>query len=91
MHAAMARKCWVVEIADQLARVALPDGEDRGHADAGKIFLAVGAEVFKENVSKGDLSNALIIEEAERFFHARFVNRIDTLRGNEDFVKRQAE
>ena len=76
---------------DQLASVALPDGEERGHADAGEVFLAVGPQVFKEDIAEGDLSNTLAVEEAERFFHARLVDGIDALRRDRNFVQRQTK
>jgi len=70
----------LVEVADQFASIAFPDRKKAGHADAGEVFLAVGAEVFEKNVAEGDLANALVVEEAEGFFHARFVDGIDALR-----------
>src|SRR5205823_5907186 len=66
-----------VKVADEFAGVAVPDGEERGHADAGEILFAVGAEIFEEDVAKGDFTNALVAEETEGFFHARFVDGID--------------
>src|SRR5260370_31613055 len=79
----------LVEVADQFAGVALPDGKESGHADASEIFLAVGAEVFEEDVAEGDLADALGVEEAEGFFHACFVDGVDALRGDANFVERQ--
>ena len=81
----------IVKIANQFVRVALPDGKKGGHADAGKIFFAVGAEVFEEDIAEGHLSNALIVEEAEGLLHAGFVDGIDALRLDRDFVQRQVE
>ena len=81
----------LMEVADEFARVALPNGEEAGHADAGEIFLAVGAEVFEEDVAEGYFPNTLVVEEAESFFHASFVDSVDTLGWNEDFVERQAD
>jgi len=81
----------VVKVADELAGVALPDGEKGGHADAGEIFFAVGAEVFEKDIAESDLSNALVVEEAERSFHAGFVDGIDALWRDENFVQGQAE
>ena len=80
-----------VEIANQFAGVALPDGKKGGHADAGEVFFAVGAEVFEEDIAEGDFSNALAIEEAEGLLHAGLVDGVDTLRRDGDFVKRQVE
>ena len=80
-----------VEGADEFAGVALPDGEDRRHADAREILFAIGAQVFQEDVAEGDFSNALFEMDAKSFFHARFVNGIDALRRDADFVKRQAD
>src|SRR5690242_415452 len=80
-----------VEKADELARVALPDGKEGGHADAREIVFAPGAEVFEEDVAKRDFANALIIEDAQGMLHARFVDRIDALRRDADFVQRQAD
>ena len=51
-----------VEMADELAGVALPEGEEGGHADAGEIFFAVGAEVFEEDVAEGDFADALVLK-----------------------------
>ena len=48
-----------MKVADEFAGVALPDGEERGHADAGEVFLAIGAEVFQEDISEGDGADAL--------------------------------
>ncbi len=64
----------LVEVADQFASIAFPDRKKGGHADAGKIFLAVGPEVFEKDVAEGDCSNALVVEEAET------VVRRDTMR-----------
>ncbi len=80
-----------MEVADQFAGIAFPDGKESGHADAGEIFFAIGAQVFKENVTEGYLADALVVEEAESFFHARFVDEIDTLRRDENFVQRKAD
>jgi len=38
---------------------------------------------------KANFSDPLIVEEAEGFFHARFVDGIDALGWNEDFVERE--
>src|SRR2546430_11947315 len=76
-----------VEFANQFASVALPDGKEGGHADAREIFFAVGAEVFEENVAKGDFANALIVEDAQGVFHARFIDGVDALRRDADFVQ----
>src|SRR5256885_8645009 len=84
-------KALLVKKPDQLASVALPDGEERGHADAGEVFLAVGPQVFKEDIAEGDPSNTLAVEEAERFFHARLVDGIDALRRDRNFVQRQTK
>jgi hypothetical protein len=81
----------LVEKTDQFASIALPEGEECGHADAGKIFLAVGAQIFEEDVAEGDRSNALVVEEVESFFHARFVDGIDALRGDANFLEREAD
>src|SRR6266571_1217745 len=76
---------------DELARVALPDGKKCGHTDARKVLLAINAEVFEENVAEGDLSNALRVVHAQCFLHARFVDGIDALRRDANFVERQAD
>jgi hypothetical protein len=81
----------LVKELDQFTSVAFPNGEERGHTDAGEIVLAVGAEVFKKDIAEGDFADTLVAEEAESFFHARFVDGIDALRRDEDFVERQAE
>src|SRR5271154_130646 len=80
-----------VKCADEFAGVALPEGENRGHADASEIFLAVGAKILQENIAERDFSNAFFEMDAKSFFHASFVNRIDALRRDADFVKRQAD
>jgi len=49
----------LVKKPDQFASIAFPEGEERGHADAGKIFLAVGAEVFKKDIAEGDFAGHL--------------------------------
>ena len=80
-----------VEFADEIARVALPDGEEGGHADAREVLFAIGAEVFEENVAESDFLNTVFEVKTKSFFHARFVNGIDALWRNADFVKRQAD
>ena len=80
-----------VEVLDQLAGVALPNGEERCHADAGKILLPIGAEIFEEDVAKGDFADALSEVNAQGFFHARFVDGIDALRRDENFMKGKAD
>src|SRR4029077_13509376 len=80
-----------VETADEFASLALPDGEERGHADAREIFLAVGAEIFQEDVAESDLSHAIGVMDAQGFFHARLVNRIDALRWNAHLVQRKPD
>ena len=81
----------LVKKPDQFAGIAFPEGEERGHADAGEVFLAVGAEVFKKDIAEGDFTDTLVVEEAESFFHARLIDGIDALRRDADFVERQAE
>ena len=81
----------IVKITNQFAGVALPDGKKGGHADASKIFLAIGAEVFEKDIAESDLSNALVVEEAKCLFHASFIDGIDALRRNEDFMQRQVD
>ena len=81
----------VVEIPDQFARVVLPDGEERSHADAGEIFFAIGTEVFEKDVAEGYFADALGEVNEKGFFHACFVDGIDALRRDEDFVKREAD
>src|SRR2546428_12633699 len=76
---------------NELVSVAIPDGEERGHADSGEVGLAIGTEGFEENVAEGDLSNAVVVMRTQRFLHARFVSGIDALRRDADFVKRQAD
>jgi hypothetical protein len=80
-----------VEMADEFACIAFPEGKESGHADAREISLAVGAEVFKEDISEGDSSNALVIEVEKRLFHAGFVDGIDALWRDRNFVQREAE
>ena len=72
-------------------RVAFPDGEEGSHADAGEIFFAIGTEVFEEDVAKGGFAHSLVVKEAEGFFHAGFVDGIDALGRNEDFMQREAD
>src|SRR5262249_38329152 len=79
-----------LEEADEFARVALPDGKEGGHTYAREILFPVGAEVFEENVAESDLANALVVEDAEGMLHARFIDGIHALRGNANFVQRQA-
>src|ERR1041384_6303882 len=43
-----------VELPDQVTGVALPNGEERGHADACEIFFAIDAEVLEEDVAESD-------------------------------------
>src|SRR5260370_30391375 len=81
----------LVKKANQFTGIAFPDGEEGGHADAGEVFLAIDAKVFEENVAEGDSAYALVVEETESFFHARFVDRVDALLRNENFVKRLAQ
>src|SRR6266568_3702539 len=80
-----------VEEADEFAGVALPDGKEGGHADTREILFAIGAEVFEENVAKGDLANTLIVMGAQGLFHTRFVDGIHALRRDANFVQRQAD
>src|SRR5260370_22284850 len=80
-----------MEVADQFAGIAFPDGKESGHADASEISLAVGAEVFEEDVAEGDLADALVGEEAAGFFHARFVDGVDPLRPGQNFVLPHAD
>jgi hypothetical protein len=80
-----------VKMADEFAGIALPNGEEGGHAKAGEIFFAVGAKVFEEDIAKGDFAEALMAEEAKGFFHASFVDGVDALRRNEDFMEREAD
>src|SRR5947207_3141533 len=75
-----------MKVADELAGVALPDGKESGHADATEIFLAIGAQVFEEDVAESHGAHALIVMKAQGFFHTRFVNGIDALRRNANFV-----
>jgi hypothetical protein len=84
-------KMLVVEMADEFARIALPDGEESGHANASEVILAVGAEVFEKDIAKGDFADALIVKEAEGFFHAGLVDGVVALRRDENFVKRQTD
>ena len=79
-----------VEGADEFAGVALPDGEEGGHADAREILFAVGAEIFQKDVAESDFADALIVVDAKGVFHAGFVDGIDALGRDADFVKRQA-
>lgn len=80
-----------VEEADEFARVALPDGEEGGHANASEIFFAIGAKVFEENVAECDLANTLIIEDAQGVLHARFVDWVHALGRDANFVQREAD
>src|SRR5258708_33264313 len=56
-----------MEVAEQFAGIAFPDGKESGHADASEIFLAGGAEVFAGDVAGGRLAGALLLEEAGSF------------------------
>jgi hypothetical protein len=78
-----------VKGANEFARVVFPDGKESGHADAGKILFAVGAEIFEEDVAESDFADALIEVDTQGFFHAGFVDGIDTLGRDADFVKGQ--
>src|SRR6516162_5824242 len=80
-----------MKFANQFAGVALPDRKQSGHADAREVFLAIDAKVFEENVPKGDLANALIVKDAEGVLHARFVDGIDALRRDANFVQGQPD
>src|SRR6266853_1227232 len=80
-----------MEVAYQFAGVALPDGKEGGHVDASEVFLAVGAEIFEKNVTESHFADALAVEKAEGLSHARFVDGVDALRRDEDFVKRQTQ
>src|SRR5579883_890227 len=84
-------KSFREKVRTQFPRIALPNGEDRGHANAGKIALAIFAEVLEENVPESHFADALIIKASQRRFHARFVDRIHALRGNQNFMKGQAD
>ena len=75
----------------QFTRVALPDGKQRLHANLREIFLAVDAQVFKENIAERHAPHAPREVLRERFLHALFVGCVDALRRNQDRVKRQAE
>ena len=79
-----------VELADEFAGVAPPEGKEGGHTDAREICLAVGTEVFEEDVAESDFADALIEMDAQGFFHAGFVDGIDALRRDADLMKRQA-
>jgi hypothetical protein len=80
-------KALRVEEADEFAGVALPDGEEGGHAHAGKVFFAIGAQVFQEDIAEGTLSNALFEMHEQGFLHACLVNGIDALRRDANFVE----
>jgi len=80
-----------VQVADELARIAFPDGEDRGHAHAGEVFLAIGAQILEEDVAEGDAANAAREVNAQGLVHSRFIDPITALRRNADFVERQAD
>src|SRR5260370_39366824 len=41
----------LVKKANQFTGMAFPDGEERGHADAGEVFLAVDATVIRANAA----------------------------------------
>jgi len=58
----------LVEVADQFARVAFQMGKI-AVMPMRRDFFRVGAEVFEKDVAEGNLSNALVVEEAERLFH----------------------
>src|SRR5690242_19876897 len=75
-----------MEETNEFARVALPDGEESGHANASEVFFAVGAQVLEEDVAKRHLSNTLIVKDAQRLLHAPFVDEIDALRRDTNFV-----
>ena len=80
-----------VKGADQLAGIPLPDGKEGRHPNALEILLAIGTEILQENVTEGDRLNAVFEVHAKRLFHARFVDWIDALRRDADFVKRQTD
>lgn len=80
-----------VKKADEFTRIALPEGKESGHADACKIFFAIGAQVFEKDVAEGDFANALIVETAQGLLHARFIDGIQAPPGDAYFVQRQAD
>jgi len=80
-----------VEKANEFARVTLPNREKSGYPHSSKVFFAVGAQVFEENVAKGDFANAPIVENAHGLLHARFVDGVDAMRRNANFVERQTD
>src|SRR5260221_850890 len=55
------------------------------------MFLTVSAEIFEEDVAEGDGSDAGFVMDAQAFFYARFVNRIDALRRDADFMQRKTD
>jgi len=63
MQAAMRGNVLVKKV-NQFTGIAFQMGRGRS-CRCGRGFLAVGAEVFQENVAKGDLADALVVEEAE--------------------------
>src|SRR5215469_18038337 len=79
-----------VKEADEFARVALPKRKESGHADAGKIFFAIGAQVLEKDVAEGDLANALIVENAQGLLHPRFIDGIWAMPRDAHFVQWQA-
>src|SRR5258708_26012253 len=58
-----------VKCANELACVAFPDGEKGGHAHAREVFLAIGAQIFQENIPERDGSSALAGVHAQCLFH----------------------
>jgi hypothetical protein len=49
-----------VKVAGQFTGVPFPNGKKSRHTYAREVPFAIGAEVFEENVTEGDLLNAIL-------------------------------
>src|SRR5438045_4113672 len=61
---------------DQLARVALPNWKNTGHAELGEVLFAVGPQIGEENVAVADVEDAAGKVISEFFTDERFVVRV---------------
>jgi hypothetical protein len=73
------------------AEVRRPDGEDGFEAGAGEFVDAVGADVFKEEVSEGDAVEAFGDGSGADGSHARFVVGVRAGEGEIDFPERESD
>jgi len=90
MQAAMARKCCSWKRRINRAYRASRWGKARS-CRCGRGFSRGRHASFRGRCRRRRLSDALDVEETEGFFHARFVDGIDALRRDKNFVKRQAD